>query len=1037
MIVNGILNRPRVTLALTALFVMTGCLCMWNLPVEKFPSVTPPAFRIKAAVKGMDARDADALVALPILKYVSEMPDVLYHSSMSVGDGECRCDVTFRAGTDEELALWRLRDAVRSAQSHMPAEVVQSGVAVLRNVDDVVLMCAIGSSSGDGLSAEAVFDLKTLILAQEGVEGVEIEGTSGKMLRVVLDPVKLAALGISVADVARVLESHRPETGLFGPSQGSALRVDGFKMSVSELEDVVIRGDSRTGGRVMLKNIGCVVYSERPIKRTSLDGNAVTVFKVRKRPDANASDTAGAVSIAVKKYLDGKDDINCTYILDASSDVKSFLRDVALAPCVALLLVAVVLYLFWRSLREVMVPISVVAVSIVGSFVFQSLLGFTFNALTLFGFMLVIGSLVDDALVVIEMARSDRSVRKLSAKDAMSAAVRRSFDVLIVSTGISAVCYLPLVFVRGMASGMYLQFAFTSCIALALSAVFAATLAPVLFVALVRTAPARQGGRDGVLHWLARKWRLVWHRATGFWTARPWFAVVFLVMAACSFVAFRQMLPKTLFGDAGTDKVIVEVVRLGEGSATDADRLGDEIVSRLKRLDGVGLVFAENGRGALSGGGERFLKLTVGLDRVLSATEIDGFIREVRNVTADMSGLGVSVLVPSPVQGVGSFAGLEFHLCGSSGATADLASAARDFAAKIRELDGVAEVVTPSVSGVYRVKLSVDAAKAEAAGVSSETAVSVLKGRFEPKVIGKYALSEGVFDIELSEFAELGADADEVSRMLLPVSGGGLVPASSLGTVTEEFVPDSVERFGGRRAASCVVRLTPSATPEKVVRAISALSLPEGVRLEWSGVALQESVNRGGTRIMIALSLLFAYLLLVAWYESWVLPLPSVGTAVIAVFGSLIGLYLAGEPLDYYAQVALVAVVGIALKGSSLIVDAIRDEYEKGRSLRASVAAGAVRVFRPVQMTIWTSLFGVVPFLFAFGVKMSAQRVLGVVAVSGVLTVLLCGFSLTPALYIVAEKLHALVSKKPFRARRRRLWKTGDSSGIAGKMKKD
>ena len=246
---------------------------------------------------------------------------------------------------------------------------------------------------------------------------------------------------------------------------------------------------------------------------------------------------------------------------------------------------------------------------------------------------------------------------------------------------------------------------------------------------------------------------------------------------------------------------------------------------------------------------------------------------------------------------------------------------------------------------------------------------------------------------------------------------------SSIGAVSEEAIPQCIERFRGKPALGCVAKLKSGGSLEKIVQEISEIELPDGISLEWSGVAVQEIVNRGGTRIMIILSLIFAYLLFVAWYESWILPIPCIGTAFIAVFGSLAGLYITGEPLDVYAQVALVAVIGIALKGSSLIVDSIRGEYEKGHSLRASALMGAARVFRPVQMMIWTSLFGVMPFLITFGYAMPAQRVLGAVMVSGVLTVLFCGFSLTPALYIVVEKFNGFVSKNPMRLRRRRLWK--------------
>ena len=1024
MIVRSILRRPRVTLALTLLFVVTGVLCMWNLPVETFPSITPPAFRIKAKTSELDSQDADYYVAQPLSKVISDIPDVLYYSTVCVGGEDSWCDVVFRTGVDDERAMWRLREAVRSAEGRLPENVVKKGIDVTRNGDNEVLTCAIRSKTDGCIPLELLNDIKSRILVQDGVEGVEIHCPGLKKLRIVFDSVKLANLDLSVSEATKALLSHCSRDSRFDALCGTSLRIEGFEMSIADMENMVLREDSATGGRIMLKNVACVIREIDGVYGTRLDGSAVNVIKVKRKFLANAAETAEAAKRVIERYARGTEGVECVYIVDATSEVKSFLGKVAMLPILALALVAAVLFLFWRSVREVLVPVAVIGASLVGSFVFQSLLGFTFNALTIFGFLLVIGSLVDDALVVIEMARADRAARKLSPRDAMATAVRRSFNILAVSTVISALCYLPLVFIKGIASQMYLQFAFTSFMALALSAVFAVTLTPVLFTLLLRGAPAKSVGRGGVLSWCAKKWRSLWHISTVFWTVRPYLAVVVLVAATGGFFVFRRVLPKTLFRENVDGKVLVEVVDADSSTASEINSARGEIIDKLAKLQGVKHVFSVFGQGVLSGGGNKVSKYTVITDCQLMPEALDDLTEKIKNVLSGYKGVRVAILAPTPVKGVGRFSGLEFHLCVTDRNSPELLMHMRKFLDKVSRIDGVSDVETSKSITGSRVKLSVDAAKAEALGVSPEDVERALQGRFESEVLKGIKLKDGDFDIELTEFPELGAGVDEMSRMQVQVSGGRFVNLSSIGAVSEEAIPQCIERFRGKLTLGCVAKLKSGGSPEKIVQEISEIELPDGISLEWSGVAVQEIVNRGGTRIMIILSLIFAYLLFVAWYESWILPIPCIGTAFIAVFGSLAGLYITGEPLDVYAQVALVAVVGIALKGSSIIVDSIRGEYEKGHSLRASALMGAARVFRPVQMTIWTSLFGVMPFLITFGYAMPAQRVLGAVMVSGVLTVLFCGFSLTPALYIVVEKFNGFVSKNPMRLRRRRFWES-------------
>ena len=1020
MIARGIVRHPRVTFALTALAVAIGLFCMRRLPLEVFPDVAPPTFQLVVHAEGLDAVGASRSVAAPLEEALADVSGVLYHSSSCTDDGVCRCDVTFRSDVSQETALSRIKELVRRTEGKLPASAASRGVEIVQGLNDTVALYAFSAKQGAvprGLVSGVV---KSRLLGVDGVGRVEVSGERRRTVRIVLDTVKLSGLRLSLASVAAKLNACRGRGERLREEKGDIV-VEGLVNTLGDFGGVVVCENANTGGRILLKDISRMEVYDSPVDGRGLDGREVVMMRVRKRAGANASDTAVRVkSLMEDLSRDFPEGVACELVTDAASGARTFMRDMAVTPLLAFLFVGVVLLVFWRSLKLAVIPLIVAVASIVSSFVLQWWFAFTFNALTVFGFVLVIGSLVDTALIVIERARIGMASGGQPPRQAMEDAVRSSFGVMFASTILVAVCYIPLFFCGGVASRLHLQFAFTACMALALSAVFALTLAPVVFALFVRD----QGGKgrasgDFRLSFLLRGWERLYLSVAGWFVKHPVFACVVVMVGLCCFLPLKSILPKVLFGKDTIDRAVVEVVLPPECGNDKVEQVCAEASAALKDMPDLKRVMFSVGEGELQGNGGNCGRLSVEFNQRLKPARANAVLSEIRNRLSSIQDARIGVFVPSSVRGIGRFDGLEFSLCRHGGAAGDLSDAARALAAQIEGLDGTLSVEYAPAQFRHQAKVTFDHAKVSAFGVAPNAGESAIQEAVMPRRLPPFGLADGACDVVLAK-SDGAVELDALEKIQLRAAGDALVPLAALGKVSMKPVPLSVTRFNGMDSVAFVVRLAPGASPERLVQAIGDIPLPEGCTVAWSGIAVQENVNRGGTRILVGIALFAIYLLLAAWYESWTLPIPVVGAASVAILGSLLGLLVTGAPLNIYAQVSLVVVVGVVVKLAVLVVGSARNRFAEGRTAVEAASESMRRTFLPVQMAAWTSLAGCVPLLFAVGLGTSEQFVLGVVAVFGIAATIFVGLFLVPALYVAAERLDGKIGVAPLRIRSRR-----------------
>ena len=1019
MIARGIVRHPRATFALTALAMAFGLFCMRRLPLEEFPDVAPPAFQLVAHAAGLDAVGASRSVAAPLEEAFADVPDVLYHSSTCTDDGTCRFDVTFRSDVSQEVALSRVKELVARIEGKLPASVASRGLEIVQGLNDTVAIYVFSGREGAVPRNLVSGMVKPRLLGVDGVGRVEVSGERRRTVRIVLDTVKLSGLRLSLSDVAEKLNACRARGERLREEKGDIV-VEGLVNALGDFGGVVIREDANTGGRVLLKDIARIELHDLPADGRGLDGREVVMVRVRKRSGANASDTA----VRVKRLMedlsgDFPEGVACELVADAASGARTFLHDMAITPLLSFLFVGIVLLVFWRSFKLAVIPLIVAVASIVSSFMLQWCFSFTFNALTVFGFVLVIGSLVDTALIVIERARIGMASSGQPPRQAMEGAVRSSFGVMSASTILVAVCYVPLFFYGGVASRLHLQFAFTACMALALSAIFALTLAPVVFALFVRDAG--KGGSPGGfrLAFLLRGWERLYLCVAGWFVGHPVFACAVVAVGLCCFLPLKSVLPKILFGKDAVDRAVVEVVLPPECGVDRVECACLESSAMLKDIPDVRRVMFSVGEGELHGNCGNCGRLSVEFVRRLSPGRANALLAEIRKRLSYIQDARVGVFVPSSIRGIGRFDGLEFSLCSHGGAAGELADAVRSFARQVEKLDGVLNVEYASTLFRHQAEVAFDHGKASAFGVSPTAGESAIKEAVMHRRLPAFNLADGACDVVLAK-SDSAVELDALEKIQLRAAGDALVPLAALGKVSMKPVPLASTHFNGMDSVAFVVRLAPGASPEKLVRAIGAVPLPRECSIAWSGIAVQEDVNRGGTRILVGMALFAVYLLLAAWYESWTLPFPVVGAALMAILGSLLGLFATGAPLNVYAQVALVVVVGAVVKMAVLIVGSARNRFAEGRTAAEAASESMKRTFLPVQMAAWTSLAGCVPLLFAVGIGTSEQFVLGVVAVFGMLATIFVGLFLVPALYVAAERLDGKLGAAPLRIRRRR-----------------
>lgn len=914
--------------------------------------------------------------------------------------------MTFRSGTDSDIALVNLQNAVKRAEAQLPSEVTKVGITVEKRGNDILAMLAF-QTDGTSLSLNELVNyvnnnVKDALARLEGVSSSDMMSQQEYAMRIWMDPLRMSGLGISSSEIRSAVEAQNVQAaaGTLG-AEGSnryvsyKLNVQGRLKTAEEFGEIVIRSDADSGRIVRLRDVATVELGSSSYSgRSTFNGKESVGLSLYRSPDANALATMNRIKAELatweQRFPPG---VSYSIAYDPTKFIVASMREMVSTLVVALILVVLVTWLFIQDWRATLIPAVAIPVSLVGTFSVMYALGYSINTLTMFGLILVIGSLVDDAIVVVENTQGIMEREGLPAREAAIKSMRQITGAVIATTLVTVACYAPLAFYGGMVGAIYRQFAVSMCVALCLSTVVALTLSPALCALVLR----RSGGQCAPIFLPVNRFldalRGRYLGMTGRLVRRGGLTLGILGGSFLGVWLLYGHIPPSFLPMEDKGVIFCNVELPGDAVQERTDAVLATVRERLAAIPGIRSVMQVSGMSMLSGSGENAAMCIVELDpweeRSAPPTRL------------------------SAIMGLGATGGASFDICGIGDIDASALATATD--AFVRDLSARPETMfamTAYDAATPQLRLRLDREKAELLGVQAGTVFSTLQDVLASYYINDFTLSGNNFEVKLQAGADSRSSLHHVEELLIPNSNGDMVPLSALGTLQYEVGPRQITRFNKMVAAEINAQSAPGVSSGDLYAAIEGIKLPAGYHIEWTGLSYQEKQNTGQIVFLMGLALLFAYLFLVAQYESWTIPVPVMLTVSFAVLGALLGLTVCGESMSIYAQLGLVMLIGLAAKNAILMVEFSKQEREGGKGIEEAALSGATLRFRAVMMTAWSFLFGVLPLVFADGAGAASRQAIGITTFAGMLAATCVGIVFTPALYAVFQRLREKASRK-------------------------
>ena len=1020
------IDHPRAAWVVSIVIALCGGICLSRMAVAEYPNITPVTITVSCTYTGAGTQDLSDSVAQILEDEINGVEDIWYYKSNCSMKGLYNCYCTFRPGTPSNVALMNVQNAVKRAEPKLPTEVTQNGITVKKRPEDrMVMYCFLTDGREMDIMELSNFVEKQVADAIARVDGVGQVETSGRTysMRIWLDPIKLAGLNIQVSEIKSAIESQNIQAaaGTVGGEYANKyltfkLNVKGRLKTKEEFENIVIRNNPATGAQVLVRDVarvelGCKGYTVR----SRFNESPVVYLEVYKSPDANSVETAGRVKKEVDKWI-ARMPAGVEGVLadDSTAFTLVFLKETFNTLVIALALVILITYLFLQDWRATFVPAIAIPISLLGAFAFLYPMGYTLNVLTMFGLILVIGSLVDDAIVVVENCQSLMLREGLSAKAAAEKSMHQITGAIIATTLVTVACYLPLAFYSGMTGMMYVQFAVTMCVALCLSTVVALVLSPVLCAYILKPPRVKP-------HLVFRPFNWSLDLSRGFYL---FFVRIFvrhglltLLVFAATGVALWFVSGKvpTTFLPKEDRGYISWYARLSEGQSLDRTiEVADTLHDIVKTIPGIQSISSRCGSNNMWGSGENLcgglIRLVHWDERKTPELQIDHIMDQLRKKTANLYAAEFFFNQPAAIKGLGGSSGVGFNFCSIAGCTPEeLLVAVDDFLAALRANPLVKSAVHGFSCSTPQIELKLDRKKAEMLGLTPKVIFSTLQNKLASYYVNDFNLKGGVYQVKLQNDPDYRGGISDVESIRIPTPTGDSVPLSSLGTL--EYVVGSRETMSYNKMLAAWFDVQPAdgVSSSEIMRMIESVPKPKGFDIEWGPVQLQEKENEGRLFWLMTLALLFAYLFLVAQYESWTIPVSVMLSVAFALTGAYVALWLTGTAASVYAQLGCVMLVGLAAKNAILMVEFSKQERAAGKAISVAALNGANLRYRAVLMTAWSFIIGVLPLVFASSAGAAAMRSIGICTMGGMLAATLVGIVFVPALYAVFQRMRERV----------------------------
>lgn len=1036
--VKTFIDRPILAGVISVMVLLVGFIGLVQLPVEQFPEIAPPTVSVSASYAGANAETVQKSVLVPLEEAINGVEDMMYMVSSATNSGSASIQIYFRQGTDGDMAMVNVQNRIASAQSLLPAEVTKSGVTVKKRQTSRIKAIAVYSPDN---SFDRKFIINYLKINIEprlsriaGVGEVDVRG-GDYSLRVWLDPGKMAKYGLMPSDISAVLAEQNLEapTGTLGAESENTfryvLKYRGRYENVIDYENMVIRAEAN-GTVLRLKDVATIELGERTYDYVGLvNGHPGTLVSISQTAGSNANEIIKNVDKEIEriredlpKGLEIVDMMSTKDFLDAS--IKNVIKTLF----EAILLVVLVVFVFLQSLRSTIIPTISIIVSLVGTFAFLFVAGFSLNMITLFALVLVIGTVVDDSIVVVEAVQAKFDEGYKSPYKASVDAMGGIATALVATTFVFMAVFIPVSFMGGTTGTFYTQFGLTMAVAVGISLLNSLTLSPALCALIMtphaETEPGEKASFSTRFHkaFDAGFGRLVskYKHIVLFMLKRKWLTLILLVVACGGLVYLMNttktgLVPKEDMGSINMDVRTPPGTNIAETEKimTELDRRISDIpqIEAYSRTTGYGMMFGQG-----SSTGNFIIRLHDWKKRTGKEDNIDAVVEEIYRRTADITSADIMVYTRGMIPGYGNSSGFEVHIQDQKGGKLeDLEKVASDFIIELNKRPEITRAKTSFDSNFPMFLVEVDAAQCKRNGTSPGDVLNVLSGY----VGGSYASNMNRFSklyrVMLQAAPEYRVDTESLQNMFVRTASGEMSPINQYIKLTRIYGPQSISRFNLFTAISVNGQAAEgysSGQAIKAVREVAEMVLPSGYGYEFGGMSREEADSGSSVAVIFAICVVFIFLILCALYESIFIPIVIILSVPFGLAGSFLFARWFGLENNIYLQIGLLMLIGLLAKTAILLTEYASQKRAEGMSIAMSAMSAAKARLRPILMTSLTMIFGMLPLMFASGVGANGNISIGVGTVGGMLIGTIALLVIVPVLFIIFQYIEEKVMPK-------------------------
>ena len=1026
MISKTFINRPKFAFVISIVITLAGLIAMSLLPVNMYPEITPPQVQISAVYPGASAQIVEESVIRPIEEQINGVEDMMYIESSASNNGSAVITVYFKVGTDGDIAQVNVQNRVALATSSLPSEVTRQGVNVKKKSSSMLLGINLFSDQASinqlFLSNYATNYLTEPLGRIKGVASAEVMGEMTYSMRAWLNPERMSSLSITVTEVQQALQEQNMivAAGKLGasptlPNQQFeySIQAKGRLQTPEEFGETIIRSQ-RNGNFIRLSDIARLeLGAEDYSTQARLNGKETAFLVIYQLPDANATEVASLVKAEMEKLSERfPDGLKYVIPFDSTEFIERSIEEVMVTLFQAIALVILVVFLFLQNWRATIIPTLAIPVSLVGTFAFMILMGYSINTITLFGLVLAIGIVVDDAIIFIENVERILKEEQLPIKEAVTKAMEQVSGPIIATTLVLLAVFVPVAFMPGITGELYKQFSVTISFAVLISSINALTLSPALCTVLLSAEKMKPIG------WLLPFERLI-TRVTGSYTNTVGFMLKRLtrvgIFVGLIFIGAGWLTSAVPTGflpaeDQGYLFVDVQLPDAASSNRTQAvmDKitpiiLNDEAVDDFITVSGFSLL-----GGAGSNNGLAIIILKDWEDRTEPELGLKQVIPRLMGQLWTMPDAQIMVFNPPPIPGLGNSSGFDFKLQDSEGRDpSELAQVMNGLIYEANQRPELSRVFSTFRANVPQYFLEVDRNKAKAQGVALSDIFSTLQAQLGSLYINDFSQFGRTYRVTIQAESQYRAEPSDLRYYFVRNKDNEMVPLTTLATVKPILGPTTISHFNLYRSASITGNANEGYSSGQTIQVMEELAskLPQGYIYEWSGQSKQELEAGNLAPILFGLAIVFVYLFLVAQYESWTIPFSVIAAVPLALFGAMLALYTVGMANNIYAQVGLVLLIGLSTKTAILIVEFAMEQRAAGETIMNAALNAAKMRFRAVLMTAFSFILGVLPLVFATGAGAGSRVSLGITVLAGMIAATLFGTLLVPYFYLLIQRM--------------------------------